>query len=210
MMHLLPQSFLAFIRKAANKTCRVQWKAANVPRRGAHLPDPVGHGVRARGAVVGVDDDDGDDDGSNDEHHGEQHVLANQRHCTGRGGDQLHDDQQEHSQRQQHRDAESHFLTCHRKKPTQIIAAPIIQYREHLFEKQGVGESCSHKQLCAFAVPASKAVTRLGKPGGLTASAPAPRWELPGMTGLRCGWWIFLLVRSISWAVHFEQCSICT
>lgn len=68
--------------------------------------------------------------------------------------------------------------------------------------------------VCAFAVllslPASKAVTRLGTPESLTASASALRWELPGMAGLRCRWWIFLLARSISWVVYFGQCSICT
>lgn len=60
--------------------------------------------------MVGVDDDDGDDDGGDDEHHGEQHVLPDERHGAGGRGDELHDDQQEHSQRQQHRDAESHLL----------------------------------------------------------------------------------------------------
>lgn len=140
-MHLLPQSFLTFMRKPANKIWSIQWKPASVPRHRAHLPDPVGHGVCAGGAVVGVDDDDGDDDRSDDKHHGKQHVLADQRHCAGGGGNQLHDDQQEHSQRQQDRDAESHLLTCHKKSP-KIIAAPIIQYREHLFEKEDVGESC--------------------------------------------------------------------
>lgn len=78
-----------------------------------------------------------------------------------------------------------------RKKPPKVFAAPIIQYREHLFEKQDVGEGCSHKHLCAFAVlsslPASKAASRLGKPKSLTASAPALRWELPGITRLKCG-----------------------
>lgn len=66
---------------------------------------------------MGVDDDDGDDDGGNDKHHSEQHVFADQRHCAGRGGNQLHDDQKEHSQRQQDGDAESHFLTCRKKAP---------------------------------------------------------------------------------------------
>lgn len=60
---------------------------------------------------MGVDDDDGDDDGGDDKDHGEEHVLPNKRHCAGGRGDQLHDDQQEHSQRQQDGDAESHLLT---------------------------------------------------------------------------------------------------
>lgn len=72
------------------------------------------------------------------------------------------------------------------KKPPKIIAAPIIQYREYLFEKQDVGESSSHKHLCAFAVlsclPTSKTASRLGKPESLS-SAPALRWKLPELLG---------------------------
>lgn len=73
--------------------------------RHTYFADPVWHGVGARGAVVGVDDDDGDNDGGYDKHHGEEHVLPNERHSAGGGGDELHDDQQEDSQRQQDRDA---------------------------------------------------------------------------------------------------------
>lgn len=62
----------------------------------AHLPHPLWHDVGAGGAVVCVDDDDGDDDGCDDKHHGEKHVFANQRHGTGGGRDQLHNDQKEH------------------------------------------------------------------------------------------------------------------
>lgn len=61
-------------------------------------------------AVVCVDDDDSDDDGRNDEHHGEQHVLPDQRHGTGGGRDQLHDDQEEHGEGQQDRDTQGHLL----------------------------------------------------------------------------------------------------
>lgn len=60
---------------------------------------------------MGVDDDDSDDDGGNDEYHGEEHVLPNEWYSAGGRGDQLHNDQKEHSQRQQDRDAESHLLT---------------------------------------------------------------------------------------------------
>lgn len=115
-MHLLPQFLLTFIRKPTNKIWSAQWKPGNMESHRAHLPDPVRHGVSAWGAVVGVDDDDRDDDWSDDKHHCKQHVFAYQRHCTGGGGNQLHNDQKEHSQRQQDRDAESHFLTCHAKK----------------------------------------------------------------------------------------------
>lgn len=76
-----------------------------------HLPHPVGHDMGAGGAVVRVDDDDSDDDGCDDEHHGEEHVFPNQGHRAGGGGDQLHDDQQEHGEGQQHRDAQGHLLS---------------------------------------------------------------------------------------------------
>lgn len=112
-MHLFPQFLLTFIRKPANKIWSAQWKPGNVQNYRAHLPDPGRHGVSAWGAVVGVDDNDRDDDWSDDKYHCKQHVFAYQRHCTGGGGNQLHNDQKEHSQRQQDRDAEGHFLTCH-------------------------------------------------------------------------------------------------
>lgn len=78
--------------------------------RSTHFADPLWHRVGAWGAVVGVDDNDGDDDGGNDKHHGEEHVLPDERHSTGGRRDELHNDQQEHSQRQQDGDAESHLL----------------------------------------------------------------------------------------------------
>lgn len=39
-------------------------------------PDPVGHVVRGRGAVVHVEDADGGHDGESDQDHGEHQVLA--------------------------------------------------------------------------------------------------------------------------------------
>lgn len=63
----------------------------------SHLADPVWHGVGAWRAVVGVDDNDSDNDRSNDKHHGEEHVLSNEGYSAGGGGDELHNDQQEHS-----------------------------------------------------------------------------------------------------------------
>ena len=78
----------------------------------AHPADPVGHGVGAGGAVVGVDDDDGDDDGGDDEDHGEEHVLPDEGHSAGGGGDELHDDQQEDGEGQQDGDGQGHLLTC--------------------------------------------------------------------------------------------------
>jgi len=95
---MIPQFLLMFRKKSTNKTRATLWKRGNTQSPGAHLPDPGWHGVSAGGAVVGVDDDDGDDDGSDDKHHGKQHVFAYQRHCAGGRGNQLHDDQQEHSQ----------------------------------------------------------------------------------------------------------------
>lgn len=78
----------------------------------AHLADPVRHHVSAWGAVVSVDDNHSYDDGGNNEDHGEEHVLPDKWYSTGGGGDQLHNDQQEHSQGQQDGDTESHLLTC--------------------------------------------------------------------------------------------------
>lgn len=212
-MHLPPQFFLTFIRRPANKIWSIFWEAAGVPRHRAHLPDPGGHGVRAGGAVVGVDDDDGDDDRGDDEHHGEQHVLANQRHCAGGGGNQLHDDQQEHSQRQQDGDAEGHFLTCHKKAPQNHCCSYHSAQRAFLWEVGCGWELFSQTPVCICSAIVSASLqsrSRPGKPESLTASAPTLRWELPGMTGLRWGCCIFLLSKSISWALLFEQCSICT
>lgn len=65
----------------------------------------------AGGAVVCVDDNHSDDDRSNDKDHGEEHVFSDEWNSTGGGGDQLNNHQQEHSQREQDRDAEGHLLT---------------------------------------------------------------------------------------------------
>lgn len=59
-----------------------------------------------------VDDDDCDDDGGDDKHHGEQHVLPDERNSAGGGRDELHDNQQEDSQRQQDGDGQGHLLAC--------------------------------------------------------------------------------------------------
>lgn len=67
--------------------------------------------MRAGRAVMCVDDDDGDDDGGDDKHHREQHVFPYEGDSAGGGGDQLHDNQQEDSQRQQDGDGEGHLLT---------------------------------------------------------------------------------------------------
>lgn len=87
---------------------------------GPHLADPVRHGVSAWGAVVSVDDNDSDDDRGNDKDHGEEHVLPNEWYSAGGRGNQLHNDQQEHSQRQQDRDAESHLFTYKTQQITTV------------------------------------------------------------------------------------------
>lgn len=92
--------------------------------KSTHRADPLWHRVSARGAVVGVDDNDGDDDGGNDKHHGEEHVLPDERHGARGRRDQLHDDQQEHSQRQQDGDAEGHLLTW--ETQWTIFTAPAV------------------------------------------------------------------------------------
>lgn len=96
----------------------------------ANLADPGRHGVRARRAVVRVDDNNGDDDGGDDEDHGEEHVFPDQRNGAGGGRDQLHDNQQEDGQRQQDGDGQSHLLACgggqrkdvlHLREPPQVL-----------------------------------------------------------------------------------------
>lgn len=99
-----------------------------------HRADPVWHRVSARGAVVGVDDDDSNDDRGNDEDHSEEHVLPDEWHGTGGGGDQLHNDQQEHSQRQQDRDAEGHLLTWERQHTIVTSGFFIWWEKSHLVE----------------------------------------------------------------------------
>lgn len=103
-----------------------------------HRADPVWHRVSARGAVVGVDDDDSNDDRGNDEDHSEEHVLPDEWHSTGGGGDQLHNDQQEHSQRQQDRDAEGHLLTWETQHT--IVTSGFLIWREkiHLVEHESL------------------------------------------------------------------------
>lgn len=66
--------------------------------------------MRAGRAMMRVDDYDGDDDGGDDKNHSEEHVFPYERNSTGGRGDQLHDNQQEHSQRQQNGDGESHLF----------------------------------------------------------------------------------------------------
>lgn len=93
-----------------------------------HLPHPLGHDVGAGGAVVRVDDNDSDDDGCDDKDHGEQHVLPNQGHGAGGGWDQLHDDQKEHGQGQQDRDAQGHLLpwTKWRNTRSHLLGAKLL------------------------------------------------------------------------------------
>lgn len=92
--------------------------------KSAHRADPVWHCVSAWGAVVGIDDNDCDDDGGNDKHHGEEHVLSNEGHSTWGRGNQLHNDQQKNSQRQQDGDAESHLLTWETQQT--IFSGPAV------------------------------------------------------------------------------------
>lgn len=105
-------------------------------RHTLYLADPVRHGVCAGRAVVCVDDDDGDDDGGDDKHHGEEHVLPDERHGAGGGRDELHDDQQEHSQREQDGDAQSHLLTWRTRPHVNILFAHISTPSSHAISPQ--------------------------------------------------------------------------
>lgn len=80
--------------------------------RNTNLPDPGRHGVRARGAVMRVDDDDGDYDRGDDKDHGEEHVFPNERNGAGGGRDELHNNEQEDREGQQDGDGQSHLFTC--------------------------------------------------------------------------------------------------
>lgn len=74
-------------------------------------PHPVRHRVGARGAMVHVEHKDGDDDGQGDKDHGEEQVLPNQGDDQGGRRDDLRDEQQEHSEGQQHGDAQSYLFS---------------------------------------------------------------------------------------------------
>lgn len=106
------QSILSYLQFKRNMITQTY---LNTKREAAlfhtYLADPSRHGVCAGGAVVCVDDNHSDDDGSNDKDHSEKHVFADEWNSTGGGGDQLNNHQQEHSQREQDRDAEGHLLT---------------------------------------------------------------------------------------------------
>lgn len=75
---------------------------------------------------MGVDDNDSDYNWCNDKDHGEEHVFPNKRHSTGGRRDQLHNDEQEHSQRQQNGDAESHLLTWETQHTIFIVTADFL------------------------------------------------------------------------------------
>lgn len=72
--------------------------------------DPAGHLVSAGRAMVNVEDEDSDDDGEGDENHGEEEILANERDDEGCGWNDLCDEEEEHSEGQQHGDAKSDLL----------------------------------------------------------------------------------------------------
>ena len=59
---------------------------------------------------------DGDDDAERDENHGEEEVLADQRDDEWRRGDGLGDDQQEHGEGEEDRDAEGDLLATVRRE----------------------------------------------------------------------------------------------
>lgn len=60
---------------------------------------------------MNVEHYDGDDDAQPDQQHGEQEVLPQERHCQGRGGHDLRDEEEEHRLREEDADAEGHLLS---------------------------------------------------------------------------------------------------
>lgn len=77
---------------------------------------PVRHRVGAWGAMVHVEHKDRDDDRQSNKYHGEEKILSNQRDDQGRRWDDLRDEQQEHSEGQQHRDAQGYLLSTLRRQ----------------------------------------------------------------------------------------------
>lgn len=67
--------------------------------------------MRARLAVVHVQDDDGDDDGEADQDHGEEDVLAEERQGERSRRDDLGDEEEEHGLGEQDVDAEGDLFT---------------------------------------------------------------------------------------------------
>lgn len=59
---------------------------------------------------VDVEDAHGDADGERDQDHGEEEIFSQQRHGQRRWRDDFSQQQEEHSERQQDRDAERDFL----------------------------------------------------------------------------------------------------
>lgn len=85
-------------------------------RREEKPPNPSRHGVSSGRPVVHIQHKHGDDDGQCDENHSEEQVLPDQRYDQRRGRDDLRDEQQEDSERQQHRDAQRDFLAAVRRE----------------------------------------------------------------------------------------------
>lgn len=75
-------------------------------------PHPVRHRVGTWGAMVHVEHKDSDDDRQGNKYHGEEEILSNQRDDQGGRWDDLCDEQQEHGEGQQHRDAQSYLLSA--------------------------------------------------------------------------------------------------
>jgi len=75
-------------------------------------PDPAGHSVRPRRAKKPVDDNDREDDHDHVVDKRKQQVIGDERNRIGRGWQDLRNQQKEHDERQQHRNAHGHLLTC--------------------------------------------------------------------------------------------------
>ena len=71
---------------------------------------PGRHGVRARRAIVPVDDDHRVEYGHDVHHEREYEILGDERYDHGRGRQYLRDEQQEHDQGEQDRDTECHLF----------------------------------------------------------------------------------------------------
>ncbi len=75
------------------------------------FPNPTGHGVSLRRAVMHIEHKHSDHDRQSHKYHGEKQVLSNQRDDERRGRDGFGDDQEEDSEGEENRNTQGHLLS---------------------------------------------------------------------------------------------------
>lgn len=99
-----------------------------------HYLDPAGHGMRQGRSVEEIDDDDGDGDGDANHGHGEEEIYTDERDRACGRRDHLGDQEQEHDEGEEDRDAERYLVMRKKMKQDETI---INQIDLHSF-KRGV------------------------------------------------------------------------